>query len=162
MTTQQYRLITTRLEFHDALREAFAEIAGTGCREVSICDADFSDWPLDDSAILEALTRWAMPHRKLTVIAREFDEFPRRHPRFTDWRRTWSHVVDCRILDEADAVQPPTILLALDLVTLRLVDPIRPRGSLSREAGDLVRNREMIDAVSQRSTEGFPATILGL
>jgi hypothetical protein len=159
---QQYRLITTRVEFHDAVCEAFAEIAQTGCREVWLCDADFSDWPLDDKAILEALTHWAMPHRKLTVIARDFDEFARRHPRWTEWRRTWSHVVDCRVLDEADAVQPPVILLGLGLITLRLVDPIRPRGSLSREPGDLLRNRETIDAVSQRSSEGFPATILGL
>ncbi len=158
----KYRLITTRLEFHDALRETFAEIAQTGCRELWICDADFADWPLDDAAILEPLTRWAMPHRKLTVIARDFDEFARRHPRWTEWRRTWSHVVECRILDEADAIEPPVLLLAPGLVTLRLVDPIRPRGSLSREPLDMVRNRELIDAISQRSSEGFPATILGL
>ena len=157
-----YRLITTRLEFHDALREAFTDIADTGCREVFACDADFADWPLDAPWVLEPLTRWALPHRKLTIIAREFDEFPRRHPRFTEWRRSWSHVVDCRLLDEADAVQPPVLLLAQSLVIVRLVDPLRPRGSLSREAGDLLRNRELVDAVSQRSGEGFPATILGL
>ena len=90
------------------------------------------------------------------------NRFARRHPRFTEWRRTWSHVVDCRLLDEADALQPPVLLLAQALVTVRLVDPVRPRGSLSREAGDLLRNRELVDAVLQRSSEGFPATILGL
>jgi len=157
-----YRLITTHIEFHDALREAFAEIAQQGCREVWLCDADFAAWPLDEPGIIELLTRWALPHRKLTLIARDFDEFPRRHPRWTEWRRTWSHVVDCRVLDEADAVQPPVILLAPGVITLRLVDPVHPRGSLSREAGDMLRNRELVDAVSQRSTEGFPATILGL
>jgi hypothetical protein len=160
--SSDYRLITTRIEFHDALREAFAEIAQQGCREVWLCDADFADWPLDEPGIIELLTRWAMPHRKLTVIARDFDEFARRHPRWTEWRRTWSHVVDCRVLDEADAVQPPVILLAPGVITLRLVEPTHPRGSLSREAADMVRNRELVDAVSQRSSEGFPATILGL
>ena len=109
--SSDYRLITTRVEFHDALREAFAEIAQQGCREVWLCDADFADWPLDEPGIIELLTRWALPHRKLTLIARDFDEFARRHPRWTEWRRTWSHVVDCRVLDEADAVQPPVILL---------------------------------------------------
>jgi hypothetical protein len=157
-----YRLISTRLEFHDALREAFAAIADTGCREVFACDADFADWPLDAPWVLEPLTRWAMPHRKLTVIARDFDLFAQRHPRFTEWRRTWSHVVGCRLLDEADAVQPPILLLAAGLVSVRLVDAVHARGSLSREAGDLLRNREAVDAVSQRSSEGFPATILGL
>ncbi len=160
--SSDYRLITTHIEFHDALREAFAEIAQQGCREVWLCDADFAGWPLDEPGVIELLTRWALPHRKLTLIARDFDEFARRHPRWTEWRRTWSHVVDCRVLDEADAVQPPVILLAPGVITLRLVDPIHPRGSLSREPADMLRNRELVDAVSQRSTEGFPATILGL
>jgi hypothetical protein len=160
--SSDYRLITTHVEFHDALREAFAEIAQQGCREIWLCDADFANWPLDEPGVIELLTRWALPHRKLTLIARDFDEFARRHPRWTEWRRTWSHVVDCRVLDEADAAQPPVILLAPGVITLRLVDPIHPRGSLSREPGDMLRNRELVDAVSQRSSEGFPATILGL
>jgi hypothetical protein len=160
--SSDYQLITTRGEFHDAVRQAFAEIAQHGCREVWLCDADFAEWPLDEPDIIELLTRWALPHRKLTLLARDFDEFGRRHPRWTEWRRKWSHVVDCRLLDEADAVQPPVVLIASGLVTLRLVDPIHPRGSLSREPADLVRNRELVDAVLQRSTEGFPATILGL
>jgi hypothetical protein len=160
--SSDYRLITTWVEFHDALREAFAEIAQQGCREIWMCDTDFADWPIDEPGMIELLTSWALPHRKLTLIARDFDEFPRRHPRWTEWRRTWSHVVDCRVLDEADALQPPVVLLAPGVITLRLVDLIHPRGSLSREAGDMVRNRELIDAVSQRSIEGFPATILGL
>ena len=162
MTDPLHRLITTRLEFHDALGEALAEIAATGCREFWICDEDFANWPLNERAVINHLSQWAQSHRKLTVIARHFDEVVRRHPRWVAWRRQWSHIVECRAFEEAAAGQIPTLLLAANLVAVRLVDPVHHRGSLSREAGDLLSHRELIDAVSQRSVESFPATILGL
>jgi len=157
-----HRLIATRLEFHEALREAFAEIADTGCREVFLSDEDFADWPLNEMAVVEQLSQWAHSHRKLTVLARNFDEFPRRHPRWIEWRRQWSHVVECRALDPSEAGPMPVLLVAPGLVTVRISDPIRHRGSVSREAVDLVQNREAVDAVLQHSSEAFPVTILGL
>src|SRR5216110_427239 len=83
--TSPHRLITTRNEFHQALRDGFAEIASVGCREVWICDDDFADWPLNERAVVESLTQWAQSHRKLTVIARTFEEFPLRHARWVEW-----------------------------------------------------------------------------
>ena len=156
------RLITTRLEFVDALHEAFADLANVGCREAWLCDEDFADWPLNDASVVDDLIRWAKPHRKLTVIARNFDAVVRRHPRWVEWRRQWSHVVDCRSWEDAETGELPTMLLASGVVTVRLFDPIHHRGSLSRDAADLLRNRELIDVVSQRSVPSFPATILGL
>src|SRR5512144_1979929 len=73
-----YRIITTRNEFHDALREAFAAMASSGCREVWLCDDDFADWPLNEPEVVEHLSAWALPHRKLTVLARTFEEVTRR------------------------------------------------------------------------------------
>jgi hypothetical protein len=157
-----YRPIGTRGEFHDALREALDDAARTGCRELWMADEDFADWPLSERAVVEQLTRWAQAHRRLTVVARHFDEFPRRHARWTEWRRQWSHVVECRSFEDAAADEIPTLLLADGLVGVRLVDRVRFRGSVSREAADLVRMREGIDAVTQRSVAAFPATILGL
>ena len=43
MTNQKHALITTRTEYHDALRAALAEVAQAGCRELWLCDEDFSD-----------------------------------------------------------------------------------------------------------------------
>lgn len=163
MTTEPlHRIITTRLEFHEALREGFADIANTGCREVWICDEDFADWPLGEPEVIAHLTRWAMPHRKLTVIARQFDTLVRRHPRFVEWRRTWAHVVECRACEEVETGEVPALLLAPGVVTVRLFDAIHHRGSVSKDAGDALRSRELVDAVSQRSVESFPATLLGL
>ena len=158
----QHTLITSRSEFHAGLRAAFADAAAQGCREIWLCDADFSDWPLNQPALIEHLTQWAKPYRKLTLIAQSFDEFPRRHARWVAWRRTWSHMVECRANVELEAGKMPTMLLAPGLVTVRLVDPERYRGSVSRVPADAIHARELIDAVLQRSEEAFPATSLGL
>ncbi|TMH14192.1 MAG: hypothetical protein E6H65_00720 [Betaproteobacteria bacterium] len=160
--TSPHRLITTRNEFHQALRDGFAEIASVGCREVWICDDDFADWPLNERAVVESLTQWAQSHRKLTVIARTFEEFPLRHARWVEWRRDWSHVVECRALEEAEAGEMPTLLLAPGVLTLRMFDMIHHRGNLSHDPADAVQMRELVDVLSQRSIEAFPATQLGL
>lgn len=160
--TDTHRLITTRGEFHAALREAFSEIASAGCREMWMCDEDFADWPLGEPEIIDSLTRWAMPHRKLTLVARHYDELVRRCPRFVTWRTQYSHVIDARAQEELEAGQMPTILLAPGVVCVRLVDRVNYRGALSRDAGDAIRYRELIDAAMQRSVESFPASILGL
>jgi len=162
MTNPQPLLIATRLDFQEALRAAVMECARIGSRELWMCDEDFADWPLNDGALINALTQWAMPHRKLTVLARDYDEVVRRHPRWVEWRRTWSHVVECRAQEEAENRELPTLLLAPSLVCVRLFDRIHFRGSVSRDTADILRNRELIDAVSQRSVESFPASTLGL
>jgi len=156
------RLLTTRLEFHAALDEAFAEMASTGCREVWMSDENFADWPLNAPRVIDALTRWAQAHRKLTLVARHYDEMLRRHSRWVAWRRQWSHVVECLAYDDAEVGDIPTLFLATGVVAVRLFEPTHHRGSISREAGDLVQQRELIDAVSQRSVASFPVTMLGL
>jgi len=155
-------LITTRSEFHVALKQALAEIAAVGCREVFFSDADFTDWPLSDLAVIDSLTEWAHSHRRLTLLAQQFDELARRHGRWVEWRRTWSHLVDCRVNTELEVSQLPTLLLAPGLIVVRLVDKLHYRGSVSREAADLLQNRERLDAVLQRSEASFPVTTLGL
>jgi hypothetical protein len=162
MNGDRNRLITTRLEFHDALREALSEVAAVGCRELWLCDEDFADWPLGELAVIDQLVQWAQAHRRLVVVARHFDEVVRRHSRWVQWRTQWSHVVECRTLEDAEAGEVPTLLLATDLVGVRLFDRVHHRGSLSRDRGDLVRLHETIDAVLQRSVLAFPPTILGL
>lgn len=155
------RLITTRAEFQASLREAFTEMARAGCREVWLCDDDFADWPLNDREVVEHLTQWAYAHRKLTVIARHFDEVARRHPRWVAWRRQWSHVVECLACEDAGTTMP-TVLLAGGLLVVRLADPLRYRGLVSHEANELQQQRELIDVVSQRAVPSFPATVTGL
>ena len=154
--------IHSRTEFHDALRRAFAAAADAGCREVWICDNDFADWPLSERAVVDDLTRWAESHRSFTVIARSFEVIAQRQARWVEWRRVWSHVVQCRTNNEMEAGQMPTLLLAPGATSVRLVDPVYYRGTVSREVADAIVWREAVDAVLQRSEEAFPATTLGL
>ena len=162
MSTEPAPLITSRAEFHAALRQAFETLATAGAREVWLCDEDFADWPLGERAIVELLTRWAASNRKLTLLARSFDEVARRHPRWVEWRRSWSHIVSCRANTEMASGEFPTLLLGIGTVSLRLSDTVHPRGRLSHEKADEIRCKEQIDAVMQRSEEAFPATTTGL
>ena len=162
MSTEPARLITSRAEFHAALCQAFETLATAGAREVWLCDEDFADWPLGERAIVELLTQWAASNRKLTLLARSFDEVARRHPRWVEWRRSWSHIVSCRANTEMASGEFPTLLLGIGTVSLRLSDTVHHRGRLSHEKADEIRCKEQIDAVMQRSEEAFPATTTGL
>ncbi|MDL2338495.1 MAG: hypothetical protein QFE16_11700 [Pseudomonadota bacterium] len=155
-------MIETRSEFQLAVRQAFADIASAGPREIWMCDEDFSDWPLNDPQVIEQLSRWAMGHRTCTVLALNYETIQRNHPRWVQWRRERSHVVRCLIPDETDGARLPCVLLAPGTLTLRLVDRVRCRGSVSAELADAVREREHLDALLQRSVDAFPASMLGL
>ena len=162
MSSVSDAVINSRSEFHLALREAFAEAASVGCRELWLCDVDFADWPLGERAVVDHLAQWAASQRRLTLLAENFAELARRHPRWVEWRQAWSHVVHCRTNTELEAGQMPTLLLAPGLLSVRLSGPIHHRGWRSHEAAEGQRCREMIDAVLQRSEEAFPAITTGL
>ncbi|MEO6407697.1 MAG: hypothetical protein ABIO45_02985 [Burkholderiaceae bacterium] len=158
----EFSRIASRGDFHSAVRHAISQAAETGCRELWWSDADFADWPISEPAVLEDLRRWARPHRKLVLLAQGFDAVARRHPRWVDFRRAWSHVVECRGIDELDAGPMPSVLLASGLLVLRLADPVRWRGSVSRDAAVMAQTREQLASMSQRSTLAFPSTVLGV
>ena len=162
MTHPTDAVIASRSEFHVALRDAFAEAASVGCRELFLCDSNFADWPLGERAVIEHLAQWVASHRRLTLLAEDFSELSRRHPRWVEWRQTWSHVVRCRTNTELEAGQMPTLLLAPGLLSVRLSDPIHYRGQRSHEAAEGLRCRELFDAVLQRSEEAFPASTTGI
>jgi hypothetical protein len=162
MPETQRSLITSRSEFHAAVRTAISQAATVGCREIWIADDDFGDWPLNEPALVEDLTRWSMSHRRFHVLARDFDTIARKHARWVQWRRQWSHVVNCYTNSELEAGQMPCLLLAPGSLSLRLFDPVHYRGVLTDETADALVWREAVDAAMQRSQEAFPATTLGL
>ena len=162
MNEEQLSPIDSRKEFHDAIRAAITQAAHAGASEIALVDTDFLDWPLNERAVVETLGRWANSRRKLLLFAHRFDELPRSAPRFTEWRRQWSHIVQCRTDPELEAQQIPTLVLVQGEVAVRLLDPVRHRGLVSGRASDQVQCRETIDALLQRSVEAFPPTTLGL
>jgi len=158
----EHRITTSRAEFHDAIRLVFEHAAATGCRELFLVDADFLEWPLGERGVIDSLSRWAQSHRKLTLLAHRFEEIVRAHPRFAEWRRQWSHVVECRVPDGTEPIQLPGLLLAPGLATLRRLDWLHYRASLSTSPSDMLVWYENVDALLQRSVEAFPTTLLGL
>jgi hypothetical protein len=155
-------LIASRVEFLDALHTAFAETAAAGSREIWLCDENFGDWPLGERAVIEHLSQWAASSRRLLLVARTFDEVARRHARWVEWRRTWSHIVSCRTNSELGTGEFPTLFVASSTLTVRLSDTVHHRGRLSHEKAEELRCKELLDAVLQRSEEAFPATTTGL
>jgi len=151
-----------RGEFQDAIRTALAEAAAAGWRELWLCDPDFENWPLGERSVIESLTHWAGAQRRLTLLALHFDEVSRRHARWAQWRRQWSHVAHCRALQELQPDDVPVMLYAPGALVIRLLDPRHCRGIASGLAADGLQAGELIDAISQRSVEAFPATALGL
>ena len=85
-----------REAFRQRVRDALARAAGEGWRELILCDATFADWPLGERVCVEALHAWMRGgQRQFTMLARRYDEVVRHHARFVDWRRQWSHRIDC-------------------------------------------------------------------
>ena len=156
------RSITTWREFQNEVRIALEQAAAARAEEIWLCDADFKQWPLGEPGVVESLTRWARSKGRLTLLAQRFDEINRSHGRWIEWRRVWSHRVDCRTFLEHEVVQAPSLCLVPGCVSVRLADPVHGRGIASTDAADEVPCRELIDAVLQRSIEAFPATTLGL
>lgn len=150
-----------RTEFGGLIRRAFLAAATQGWREIIICDADFEDWPLGERAVADALGSWCRTGRKLTMIARSYDAVTRKHPRFVTWRRTWSHIVECRGCASGASDKLPSAMWTPGWVFER-IDLERSAGYSGHEATRRVALRECLNERLLKSVSAFPATTLGL
>ncbi|MBV8035158.1 hypothetical protein [Roseateles sp.] len=156
-----------RADFENLLVETLAWASEQGCRELHAWDASFVDWPLSSTPALAALTTWARPGRQLHLLALQYDDVSRRHPRFVRWRRDYAHCVTARAVEPEVRLEaaPESLLLAAgaeSAVTLRLFDRHLWRGEISLEAAQRQRCMEWFDALAQRSGDSFAPTTLGL
>lgn len=156
-----------RAEFQRLLAEALAWAAEQGCRDLQAWDAGFTDWPLSDAAVLASLSAWARPGRTLHLLAMQYEDLARRHPRFVRWRRDFGHCVSARAVDPELRLQaaPEGLLIAVgaeNSLTLQLFDRHLWRGELSLDSAQRLRGQEWFDALAQRSSDSFAPTTLGL
>ena len=154
--------IASRADFMAAVRSALALAEQGGARKIVFVDRDFADWPLNEPAVIDSLSRWVDSSRLLVVVAHGFEELARRQLRFVEWRRQWAHVVQCRNDPDLEAEQIPTLLLVPGHTCVRVLDRLRYRGTVSNRPVDLTESGEAVDALLQRSVEAFPVTTLGL
>ncbi|MGM9479798.1 hypothetical protein ACS5PN_01235 [Roseateles sp. NT4] len=156
-----------RAEFLRLTMETLAWACEQGCREVHAWDASFVDWPLSEAAVLESLTHWARNGRQLHLLALQYDDIVRRHPRFVRWRRDFAHCVTARAIEPELRLEeaPEALLLAVgpeSSVSLRLFDRHLWRGEVSLDTAQRLRGLEWFDALAQRSSDSFAPTTLGL
>jgi len=131
-------------------------------RQVWLVDRHFADWPLDDPAVLDCLSRWLRPGGcSLVLIGLDFDSTARALPRFARWRRDWSHRIEAWC--PADRIMPAAWrgmvvdggawqwLDAPDWRLRQITDPVQIR-AVREEVADFL----------QRCDPAWPATTLGL
>jgi hypothetical protein len=148
-------------EFNALVRHALAAAADQGWRELLLCDADFGDWPLGERAVIQSLNEWAASGRKFTMLATNYDVLYRRHARFVTWRKTWSHLVDCRRSALAQKGILPSVFWSPRWAFQRL-DPMLSVGFAGCDPSRRTLLKERLDEQLLQSTAGFPATTLGL
>jgi len=158
----QRKGVSSRGEFIALARELLSSLGASSGRDITLVDADFSPWPLDDPAVVDALTRWVqLPGRRLRLVGARFDIIERGQPRFSAWRKPFAHAVECLTPTELDASDLPAVLL-FDASYLALLDREQWQGRWSAERRAWLVQRERIDALVQRCEPAWPVTVLGL
>jgi hypothetical protein len=158
----QRKSVSSRSEFIALARQLLCALDGASGRDITLVDLDFSPWPLDDAAVVEALTRWVqLPGRRLHLIGSRFDLIERRQARFAAWRKPFAHAVECMTPTELEPSDVPALLM-LDAGCLELLDRERWQGRWSADRRAWVLQRERVDALVQRCEPAWPVTVLGL
>ncbi|MEO7246031.1 MAG: hypothetical protein ABIX12_12915 [Rubrivivax sp.] len=151
-----------RAGFQAAVQSTMDAAITRSARTLWWVDRDFADWPLDRPALIAALSAWLhRPLRRLVLLAEGFEAMERAHPRFSAWRRDWTHAVDPRVRSDADRGPLPTLLIDDGPVVLELWQSDPPRGRAAADALAARTARERIDATLQRSTPDWPLRPLG-
>ena len=150
-----------RHQFAEMIRQAFAAAVFQGWREIVLSDPDFADWPLDERGVAQDLHDWSKTGGKLTMMAASYDMLLRRHARFVTWRRSWSHIVECRAGTATHGDNMPSALWSSGWAFERH----DVRGCNGVAGTDAARNVALKEHLNERllnASPAFPATVLGL
>ncbi len=147
--------------FEQLVRDALVCAAREGWKELILSDATFEDWPLRERAVVESLQIWSKPGRRMTLLATRYDEVLRHHARFVSWRKTWGHLVDCRVCCLTAQGQFPSVIWSSGWFMQRL-DGLQSSGFCGNDKLTGRQVRELIDENLRTSTSGFPVSVLGL
>ena len=150
-----------RKAFIDLIRQALQVAAQQGWKRMVWSDPDFLDWPLGERATIEALGDWSAQGRSLHLLAQDFSEMRLAHPRFVQWRTTWSHIVEARATGRGAGSDLPSALWS-PVWTLERLDVRRNTVVATTDAARRVGLAERLDGEWQQASPSFPASILGL
>ena len=150
-----------REDFQQLVRDALATAAREGWREIILSDATFEDWPLYERAVNESLGAWSKTGRKMTLLAKKYDEVVRRHARFVTWRQAWTHIIDARACATADPLEFPSAIWSPAWVLERR-DLEHSNGFCGAEPERRVLLRQTLQEWMQKSSPAFPSSTTGL
>ena len=150
-----------REDFRQLVRDALAAAAREGWRELILSDASFEDWPLGERAVAESLGAWSGSGRRMLLLAKRYDDVGRMHPRFVQWRGTWSHIITAVACSSADPLDLPSAIWSPAWVLERR-DIERSNGYCGSEPDRRVALREGLAEWLRQASPAFPATTLGL
>ncbi len=154
--------IDGRAQARGAWRDLLLALPEAAPRGLWVVDIDFAGWPLDEPAVMDALTRWIrLPGRRMVWIGADFDAVESRFARLVAWRRSFAHAVDAFRPVDGEPVDWPCWLLA-ERSAVTLFDRERWRGRTVTAQAELRAMREAADALLQRCGPAWPATVLGL
>jgi len=158
----QRRSVSSHSEFIALARELLSALNENSGRDITLLDVDFSVWPLDESSVVDALTRWIqLPGRRLRLVGARFDLIERQQARFAAWRKPFSHAVQCMTPTELDPSDIPAVLL-FEVGYLELLDREGWQARWTVERRARILQRERVDALMQRCEPAWPVTVLGL
>jgi hypothetical protein len=150
-----------REAFEQLVRNAFVHAASEGWKEIILSDATFEDWPLRERSVVESLQAWSKPGRRMVMLATRYDELMRNHPRFVTWRKTWGHLIDCRVCRATAPADFPSAIWSPAWVMHR-VEPLRSIGTCGPDRERRVQLKELLDEKIRNSAPGFASSTLGL
>lgn len=122
MNTELPPVIDSLAGFRSAVVWGVNKAVAQGARRIVCVDAEFVLWPWDDAELLQVLSTWLRhPQRRLEFLARDYEEMPRRFPRFMTWRRDWTHAVNYWQAPEELAAALPCVLVSDGAVSVKLL-----------------------------------------
>lgn len=156
-------IIDSIASWQAALRWGLASAQAADARSITCVDPSFETWPLNEAEVLDGLAAWLRkPGRRLLLLAAHYDEVPRCHPRFVQWRRDWAHAMQTLRVPDEFAAELPSLLLDDSSVSVHLIDPVHGRGRAALDKRARWLWQEKVDVVLQRSEPAFAVTALGL
>lgn len=160
----QFQTFSGQAEFVSLVRSCVVSACEQGTVNLVFCDTDFSNWPLDDEAIIAALQSWANStsnQRMLVMVAATYGFVEQNHGAWVRWRKIWDHRVQCWQLNaQADPNLPGVFWSRQSMVVVH--DRERCTGMMSREGQRIIREKGRLDEFIRQSDPAFPASTLGL
>ena len=150
-----------REAFAKLVRDALECAARDAWPEIILIDATFEEWPLRERAVVESLHAWSAAGRRMVMLASRYDEVVRLHPRFVAWRKTWGHIIECRITRSATPGDCPSAIWS-PAWYLQRMDLRHSTGVCGNDPERSIALKEVLDERIRNSSPGFASSTLGL